>query len=70
MLEAEHVALDGKYLGKGGALGGNGASMFFGGARWIRYHHTKLANAVFTVALDARLRARNSRVKAICAAIP
>ena len=68
---ARHVPggpLDGKYLGAGGALGGNGASMFFGGARWVRYHHTKLANAVFTVALDARLRARGSRVKAVCAA--
>jgi NAD(P)-dependent dehydrogenase (short-subunit alcohol dehydrogenase family) len=60
--------LDAAYLGKGGALGGDGASMFFGGARWVRYHHTKLANAVFTVALDARLRAAGSRVKALCAA--
>ena len=68
---ARHVPggpLDRKYLEAGGALGGNGASMFFGGARWVRYHHTKLANAVFTVALDARLRARGSRVKAVCAA--
>jgi len=28
--------------------GGNGASMFFGGARWVRYHMSKLANVVFT----------------------
>ena len=38
--------LNRKYLGKnGGALGGDGASMLLGGARWVRYHHTKLANA-------------------------
>jgi hypothetical protein len=29
---------------------------------------TKLANAVFTLALDAKLRARHSRAKALCAA--
>eukprot|EP00439_Symbiodinium_sp_Y106_P068654 s786_g11.t1 len=61
--------LDADYLGKnGGSLGGNGNSMFFGGARWQRYHQTKLANAVFTLALDERLRAKNSKVKALCAA--
>ncbi|KAL7463934.1 hypothetical protein ACHAXS_004284 [Conticribra weissflogii] len=57
-----------EYLEKnGGNLGGDGASMFFGGARWVRYHHTKLANYVFTFALDDRLRAKNSKVKALCA---
>ncbi|CAJ1392829.1 unnamed protein product [Effrenium voratum] len=61
--------LEAKYLGKnGGDLGGNGNSMFFGGARWERYHQTKLANAVFTKELDTRLRAANSKVKACCAA--
>jgi NAD(P)-dependent dehydrogenase (short-subunit alcohol dehydrogenase family) len=62
--------LEARYFGKGGAgaLGGDGASMFFGGARWVRYHMTKLANAVFTVALNERLVARGSRVRAFVAA--
>ena len=61
--------LDAAYLGKnGGSLGGNGASMLCGGARWVRYHQTKLANAVFTLALADRLRARGSKVIAACAA--
>jgi NAD(P)-dependent dehydrogenase (short-subunit alcohol dehydrogenase family) len=51
----EGKKLDAKYLGKnGGNLGGNGASMLFGGARWLRYHQTKLANVVFTLALADR----------------
>ena len=34
---APSKALDAKYFGKnGGNLGGNGSSMFFGGARWQR----------------------------------
>ena len=36
---------------KGGNLGGNGNSMIFGGARWQRYHQSKLANSVMTLAL-------------------
>lgn len=61
--------LSAKYLGKnGGSLGGNSASMFFGGARWQRYHQTKLANAVFTHALAQKLSACGSKVKAIVAA--
>ena len=61
--------LDAAYLGKnGGSLGGNGASMLCGGARWVRYHQTKLANAVFTLALADRLRGRGSKVLAACAA--
>ena len=48
--------LDEKYLGKnGGNLGGNGASLLFGGGRWVRYVQSKLANAVFTLALNDRL---------------
>lgn len=48
-------ALQEEYYGKnGGNLGGNGASMFFGGARWVRYQQSKLANAVFTMALAVR----------------
>jgi len=61
--------LDAKYLGKnGGNLGGNGSSMIFGGARWQRYHQTKLANAVFTLGLADRLTAANSKVKALVCA--
>jgi NAD(P)-dependent dehydrogenase (short-subunit alcohol dehydrogenase family) len=61
--------LDAKYLGKnGGSLGGNSSSMFCNGARWVRYHHTKLANAVFTLALHDRLTSANSKVKAVCVA--
>ena len=60
--------LDAAYLGRnGGRLGGDGASML-GGARWQRYHQTKLANAVFTHALAGRLAARGSKVKALAAA--
>lgn len=44
--------LEEKYFGKnGGNLGGDGSSMLFGGARWVRYQQTKLANTVFTKAL-------------------
>lgn len=61
--------LKAKYLGaNGGKLGGNGNSMLFGGARWERYHQTKLANIVFTHELKRRLDAKGSAVKAVCAA--
>ena len=65
-----HKKLEARYFAKGaaGQLGGDGASMLFGGARWVRYHMTKLANAVFTVALNERLEARGSRVRAFVAA--
>jgi len=56
------VPLDAKYLEKnGGDLGGDGRSECF-----ERYHHSKLANVIFTYALEARLKARGSRVKAVC----
>ena len=42
--------------------------MFFGGARWVRYHQTKLANAVFVHTLAEKLKAKGSKVKALCAA--
>ena len=46
-----------KYFGKnGGDLGGDG-----GWGRWMRYHQTKLANAVFAAELDRRLRAHQGR---------
>ena len=57
-----------KYFGKnGGNLGGNGNSVVFNGARWVRYHQTKLANLVFTYALQQKLEAKGSKVKAIVA---
>ena len=60
--------LKAEYLEKnGGNLGGNSASMFFGGARWVRYSQTKLANAAFTAALHHKLQAKNSKVKALVA---
>ena len=62
-------ALNAKYFGKnGGKLGGDSSSMFFGGARWTRYGQTKLANAVFTLALRDKLQTKGSKVKALCAA--
>ena len=55
------------YLGKnGGDLGGDGSSMICGGARWVRYAYTKLANVAFTLALHDKLG--DSNVKALCAA--
>ena len=61
--------LEAQYFGpNGGNLGGDGASMLCGGARWVRYHQTKLANAVFTAELAARLEKRGSKVKATVAA--
>lgn len=61
------------YLGRnGGSLGGNGASMLCGGARWERYHQTKLANVVFTVALHEKLQAsaspHASKIRSVVAA--
>jgi NAD(P)-dependent dehydrogenase (short-subunit alcohol dehydrogenase family) len=60
--------LEPQYLeAKGGDLGGDGANMLFGGARWTRYSQTKLANAAFTAALHQRLREAKSKVKALVA---
>jgi len=54
--------LDGKYLGKNGDdLGGDSVA-----AKWERYHQSKLANVVFTLALADRLK--GGKVKAVCAA--
>jgi NAD(P)-dependent dehydrogenase (short-subunit alcohol dehydrogenase family) len=59
--------LKAEYFGKnGGNLGGDGASMLFGGARWVRYQQTKLANSVFTKALSERIG--DSGIKAAVAA--
>ena len=51
---------------RGGNLGGNGGNMWLGGAKWKRYHQTKLANAVFTLGLADRLV--GSGIKAAVAA--
>ncbi len=57
-----------EYLGKnGGNLGGNGKSMFFGGARWKRYGQTKFANAAFTATLHEKLQTKRSKIKALVA---
>ena len=62
------IGAQAKYLeANGGDLGGNGSSMFFKGARWVRYSQTKLANAAFTAALHHRLRDKESKVKALVA---
>jgi NAD(P)-dependent dehydrogenase (short-subunit alcohol dehydrogenase family) len=59
--------LEAAYFGKnGGNLGGNGASMLFGGARWVRYQQSKLANSVFTKALADKFG--DSGIKAAVAA--
>jgi NAD(P)-dependent dehydrogenase (short-subunit alcohol dehydrogenase family) len=60
--------LEARYYNKnGGNLGGDSSSLLFGG-RWQRYHQTKLANAVFTLALADKLAAKNSKVITACAA--
>jgi len=59
-------ALQAKYFEKnGGNLGGNGNSMIFGGARWQRYHQTKLGNSVITCALNDKLE--GTGIQATCA---
>eukprot|EP00606_Chrysophyceae_sp_TOSAG23-5_P000766 GSChrysophyteH2.ASY1.ANO1.1342.1 assembled CDS len=63
------VKLEAKYMERnGGNLGGDSSSMFLGGARWVRYSHTKMANCVFTHALKKRLDAKGSKVRALTAA--
>jgi len=64
--------LEARYFGKnGGDLGGDGTdadNAGFTGPRWMRYHQTKLANAVFTYGLHARLEAAGlTHVKALLA---
>lgn len=61
--------LEKKYFEKrGGDLGGNGNSMFFNGARWVRYSQTKLANSVFSYSLAQKFEEENVQgMKAVCA---
>jgi len=51
----------------GGNLGGDASGMMMNGPRWQRYQQTKLANLVFALALQDRLTAAGSKVKALCA---
>jgi NAD(P)-dependent dehydrogenase (short-subunit alcohol dehydrogenase family) len=53
------------YEKRGGSLGGNGGGMM-SGPRWERYHQSKLASAVFTLALRDRL-GDGSGILATCA---
>jgi len=50
----------------GGNLGGNDVGFMRGGC-FYRYFQTKLANSVFSYALAEKLKASNSKVRAICA---
>jgi len=61
--------LDGKFFEphEAGALGGDVEAGMMKGPRFHRYQQTKLANVVFTYALDTRLRKVGSKVKALCA---
>lgn len=50
------------------SLGGNSSTFAvvnFAGAQNVRYHHSKLANPVFAMALHAKLLERGSRVKSL-----
>lgn len=59
--------LDAKYFGKnGGNLGGDDTKMF-AGPQFQRYQQTKLANVCFAYALDTKLRAKGSKIKALVA---
>jgi len=63
------INLDAKYMERNcGNLGGDGSSMFCGGARWVRYSQTKMANAIFTHAIKKRLHAKDSKVCVLTAA--
>lgn len=61
--------LEEKYLGKnGGNLGGDSTGFLpMSGAPYKRYQQTKLANIVFTKALDDKLQASGSKIKALVA---
>jgi len=79
MRDYPSTPLESKYMGKnGGNLGGDDDALFFKSlrfqtARWERYHQTKLANAVFTLALKEKLGnsksdGGGSNIKSVCAA--
>jgi len=66
---APNKKMDAQYLGKnGGNLGGDKDGWIpFTGPRWERYQQSKLANVVFTYALDDKLKASKSNIKAFVA---
>lgn len=56
--------LEAEYLGRnGGNLGGDDLPGPFQGPRWKRYAQSKLANVVFTYALDEKAKAADSNVR-------
>jgi len=60
------LSLEAEYLGRnGGNLGGDDLPGLFKGARWKRYQQSKLANVVFTYALDDKAKAADSKVKSL-----
>lgn len=66
-LHTPNSRLEEQYFSKnGGNLGGNEIGLMKGGC-FYRYFQTKLANSVFTYGLADKLKARNSKVRAICA---
>lgn len=66
-LHTVHSKLEEKYFGKnGGNLGGDSIQLM-GGACYHRYFQSKLANSVFTYGLHAKLLAKGSKVKSLCA---
>ena len=66
-LHTPNKGLEEKYFQKnGGNLGGNEIKMM-GGACFHRYFQTKLANSVFTYALDEKLRASEMPIRVVCA---
>lgn len=66
-LHTPNDQLEEKYFGKnGGNLGGNDIGFMKGGC-FYRYFQSKLANSVFTYGLAEKLKANNSKVRAICA---
>lgn len=58
-LEAEHLGRN------GGNLGGDDVPTPFAGPRWKRYQQSKLANVVFTYALNDKVKAADSKIKSL-----
>lgn len=58
-----------EYLGKSGPnLGDDKANMAsFTGGNFVRYHHSKLANTVFTAALSQKITNSSNKIKAVAA---
>jgi NAD(P)-dependent dehydrogenase (short-subunit alcohol dehydrogenase family) len=66
-LHTPNDRLEEQYFGRnGGNLGGNDIGLMKGGC-FYRYFQTKLANSVFTHGLAEKLKAGDSKVRAICA---